>query len=101
MRSVGIAELKNKLSSYVAYAKAGETVVIRDRNMPVARLVPFVAEGASEEELELAARGIIKLPEKPMDWDAFHKLPIARLSRDAAGTDSVTRALLEEREEGW
>jgi prevent-host-death family protein len=101
MRSVGIAELKNKLSSYVAYVKAGETVVIRDRNLPVARLVPFEPGDASEEELELAARGILKLPEKPMDWDAFHKLPIARLSGDAAGTDSVTQALIDERKEGW
>ena len=101
MRSVGIAELKNKLSSYIAYARAGETVVIRDRNLPVARLIPFIAEGASEEELELAARGILKLREREMDWEEFDKLPLAQLSGDTAGTDSVTRALIEEREEGW
>jgi hypothetical protein len=51
--------------------------------------------------LELAARGILKLREREMDWEEFDKLPLAQLSGDAAGTDSVTRALLEEREEGW
>jgi prevent-host-death family protein len=101
MRTVNVAELKNKLSAYLGYAKAGETVIVRDRNRPIAKLVPFVAEGATEEELELVARGILKLPEKPMDWEAFDKLPIAVLSGAAAGTDAVTRGLLEEREEGW
>jgi antitoxin (DNA-binding transcriptional repressor) of toxin-antitoxin stability system len=28
MRSVNIAELKNRLSAYITYAKAGETIVI-------------------------------------------------------------------------
>ncbi len=45
MRSVNIAELKNRLSAYITFAKAGEEVIIRDRNRPVAKLVPFVAEG--------------------------------------------------------
>ena len=45
MRTVNIAELKNKLSTYITYAKAGETVVIRDRNTPVAQLTPFPNEG--------------------------------------------------------
>jgi prevent-host-death family protein len=101
MRTVNVAELKNKLSAYLGYAKAGETVVVRDRNRPIAKLVPFVAEGATEEELELVARGILKWREKEMNWEEFDKLPLARLNGDAAGTDSVTRALLEEREEGW
>jgi len=96
MRSVGIAELKNKLSSYVAYAKAGETVVIRDRNQPVARLVPFVAEGATEEELELVARGILKWREKEMNWEEFDKLPLP----EAKGA-SLVQALIDERNEGW
>jgi prevent-host-death family protein len=96
MRSVNIAELKNRLSAYITFAKAGEEVIIRDRNRPVAKLVPFVAEGLSEEDMELVAKGLMKLPEKPMDWDAFCKMPLARARRGA----SLTRALLEEREEG-
>ena len=52
MRSVNVAELKNRLSTYLTYAKAGEVVVIRDRNLPVAKLIPFVAEEASDQKLE-------------------------------------------------
>ncbi len=95
MRSVNIAELKNRLSAYITFAQAGEEVIIRDRNRPVAKLVPFVAEGLSEEVMELVAKGLMTLPEKPMDWDAFSRMPLAKPKRGA----SLTRALLEEREE--
>ena len=36
MRSVNVAELKNRLSKYLTFAKGGEEIVIRDRNLPVA-----------------------------------------------------------------
>jgi len=42
MRTVNIAELKDRLSTYINYAEAGEEIVIRDRDKSVARLVPFV-----------------------------------------------------------
>jgi hypothetical protein len=35
MRSVNVAELKNRLSMYLSFARSGEEVVIRDRNLPV------------------------------------------------------------------
>ena len=44
MHSVNVAELKNRLSKYLRFAKGGEEIIIRDRNLPVAKLVPFVAE---------------------------------------------------------
>ena len=44
MRTVNVAELKNQLSKYLRFAKGGEEIVIRDRNLPVAKLVPFPAE---------------------------------------------------------
>jgi prevent-host-death family protein len=40
MRSVGLKTLKNKLSEYVRIARAGETVLITDRNRVVAEIVP-------------------------------------------------------------
>src|SRR2546429_6403990 len=57
MRSVNVAELKNQLSKYLSFAKGGEEVVIRDRNLPVAKLVPFSAEDADHQELVLVAAG--------------------------------------------
>jgi prevent-host-death family protein len=44
MRTVNVAELKNRLSKFLSFAKGGEEVVIRDRNLPVAKLVPFLAK---------------------------------------------------------
>jgi prevent-host-death family protein len=62
MRSVNVAELKNQLSKYLSFAKGGEEVVIRDRNLPVAKLVPFSAEDANHQELVLVAAGKLRLP---------------------------------------
>jgi prevent-host-death family protein len=94
MRSVNVAELKNQLSKYLTFAKGGEEIVIRDRNLPVAKLVPFSAEEGSEEELLLVAAGKMRLPKSPVDLEKGLKIPTGkRLGR--AGT----QALLEDREE--
>ena len=81
MRSVNIGNLKNQLSAYLQMVQQGEEVVVRDRNKPVARIVPFKPETESEfteEELYLASIGVLKLPENPgsIDWEAFRKLPM-------------------------
>ena len=94
MRSVNVAELKNKLSKYLTFAKNGEEIVIRDRNLPVAKLIPFSAEGASEEELLLVAAGTMRLPKKPVNVDELLRIPTGRVP----GNEAV-EALLEEREE--
>ena len=41
---VGIRELRDQLSKWVARARKGEEVVITDRGKPVARLVPVDGE---------------------------------------------------------
>jgi prevent-host-death family protein len=94
MRSVNIAELKNRLSTYLTYARNGEVIVIRDRNLPVARLIPFTAEDATEEDLMLAAAGAMRLPAKPLDLDRLSKMPRAMVRGSAA-----IQAILDEREE--
>lgn len=40
MRAVGLKVLKNKLSEYVRYVAAGETVLVTDRDRVVAELTP-------------------------------------------------------------
>jgi hypothetical protein len=69
-------------------------VVIWDRNMPVAKLVPFTAEDASEGELALVAAGAMRLPEKPLDLDQLWKIPRAtvRECRDASSSGRETKA---------
>ena len=80
MRSVNIAELKNQLSKYVTFAKSGEEIIIRDRNLPVAKLVPFSSEEVSEEELLLVAEGKMRLPKTKLNVDELLKIPTGRVS---------------------
>ena len=92
MRTVNVAELKNQLSKYLSFAKSGEEIVIRDRNLPVAKIVPIGVEDASEEELLLVAAGKMRLPENPVELEKILKLPSERVRGRV-----VTRALVEER----
>lgn len=95
MRSVNIAELKNQLSKYVTFAKGGEEIVIRDRNLPVAKLVPFSSEEASEEELLLVGSGKMRLPQNRLDIDRLLKIRTGKVSGNEA-----LQALLDDRAEG-
>ena len=93
MRTVNVAQLKNQLSKYLRFAKSGEEVVIRDRNLPIAKLVPFTADDASEEELKLVAEGKMRLPKAKLDLDQLFKMPTARVKGNRA-----VEALLADRE---
>lgn len=42
MKRVGVAELKDRLSSHLRAVEAGAEVEITDRDRPIARLVPIV-----------------------------------------------------------
>ena len=84
MRSVNVAKLKDRLSEYLGFAKNGEEIIIRDRNLPVAKLVPFKAENASDKDLLLAAAGKMRLPEKELDWKRFQRMPAARVKGNKA-----------------
>jgi antitoxin (DNA-binding transcriptional repressor) of toxin-antitoxin stability system len=99
MRSVNIAELKNRLSTYIGYAKKGEEIVIRDRKLPVARLVPFIPGNATEEELLLVAEGKMTLPKRPWSPEAVEE--IIRMPIPTPRGKTGTELLREERDEGW
>lgn len=101
MRTVNIAELKNKLSSYVGYAKAGETIIVRDRNRPVAKLIPFVAEGVSEENMALVAAGLMRLGEGRLSMEEILAMPKGRMTPEAEARGAATQALLDDRNEGY
>jgi prevent-host-death family protein len=46
MKKANISKIKAELSKYIKYAKAGEEVVIMDRDQPVAKIVGVRAEAA-------------------------------------------------------
>jgi antitoxin (DNA-binding transcriptional repressor) of toxin-antitoxin stability system len=94
MRTVNVAELKDQLSKYLTFAKGGEEVVIRDRNLPVAKLVPFSSEGADEQELKLVAAGKLRLPKVRLDVKQLSKISTGRV----AGNKAI-QAIAADREE--
>lgn len=58
MNSVNIADLKNQLSTYLNQVRSGEEIIIKDRNLPIAKIVPLsLADDTDAEELALIASG--------------------------------------------
>lgn len=65
-RTVGLRDLKNRLSEYVRLARAGERVQVTDRGQVVAELVPPGGGGASDDDphpglAALQRRGLMTL----------------------------------------
>jgi|CZKF01.1.fsa_nt_gi antitoxin (DNA-binding transcriptional repressor) of toxin-antitoxin stability system len=88
MRTVNIGVLKNQLSAYLQLVRNGEEVVVRDRNVPVARILPFTLplppEGDHEAEAAyLIATGQMKEAKQKIDWEAFWALPMPTVSDEA------------------
>ena len=92
MRTVNIGDLKNQLSAYLQYVKGGEEIIVRDRNTPVARILPFDLARASDEDEPLVASGAMKMPEQDIDWKAFRSL-----QKGGVSDQSAMRAALESR----
>ena len=92
MKTAGIAELKAHLTAWIRRAKAGEEVIVTERGVPVAKLVPIEpAERGSRRE-RLAAAGVLKLGTGKLPaW--FFEDPLPRSNA------SVLEALLDERKE--
>jgi prevent-host-death family protein len=98
MKKASITDAKNRLSALLEAVKRGETVLIMDRDRPVARIEP-VGTTSDEEtegwlrELEragLASRGKVDPAKIRLTG------PIPRARRNA----SIVDALLADREEG-
>jgi len=99
MRTASISEAKNRLSALIDVVKAGETVVILDRGVPVARLEP--ASSAADDDDGRIARlrraGIASsAPRTPLPPDFFDQ-PLPKMREDC----SAVEAFLQEREEGY
>lgn len=95
MRTVNVAELRSRLSAYLGRVRGGEEILIRDRNLAVAKLVPLSkTEDFDEELLELAAQGQLRLPERSLDLRSFFAMPAPNIA-----VDKLRAAVEEEREE--
>lgn len=71
MSSVGVRELKNRLTHYLRLAKQGDDVVVTERGRPIA-LIQAIERAASPRRegrlAQLAATGRLVLPTAERRW---------------------------------
>ena len=99
MKSVTVARLKDHLSRYLQEVTRGEEVIIRNRNKPIARIVPISSEeNPDRDEERLVAEGKLSLPSKEMNrtfWKHFWTSPGAKVSLKKAA-----QSVVDDRNEG-
>ena len=94
MKRATISETKNRLSELLTHVKRGETVLILERDRPIARIVPVESSERSDDErlADLERRGIIRRAARP----PRKTLPPPIELPDGV---SILEALLQERDE--
>jgi prevent-host-death family protein len=96
MKTTSISSAKNHLSALIKRVQKGEPILITDRGVPVAKLVPVqLGAGVPDRIIALAQQGLVRLPEREPDT-SWLDLPRPKL---APGRSAV-EVLLEERREG-
>lgn len=95
MNQANISYTRNHLSQMIAQVKEGESVLIVDRDQPVARLEPVGTRSDEDSawRANLEKRGLVRRASRQLDLKAFSALalPVPRDEGD------VLRALLDER----
>lgn len=93
-----ISEVKNNLSKLLEAVKRGETILVLDRDTPVARIEPIGRHAGSlpGRLSDLVKRGVVAPPLAKLDVGRFLARHMATLPEGASGV----RALLDEREAG-
>jgi antitoxin (DNA-binding transcriptional repressor) of toxin-antitoxin stability system len=94
MERATISQLKNALSAYLDKVRAGETVLVCDRDQPIARIERVRGEASPDDRLaNLERAGLLRRSGKRPPLEALRAAaPKPR--------QSVLQALLEERAEG-
>ncbi|MFN0085870.1 MAG: type II toxin-antitoxin system Phd/YefM family antitoxin [Blastocatellia bacterium] len=93
MKAVNIAELKNRLSLYLNEVRGGAEILIKDRDLPIARIVPLKFDDQDQEMIAMAARGKVRLGEGVIG-EEFWEMPAPKVSAEA-----LRRAVEEERDD--
>jgi len=87
--SVGVRELKTRLSEYLRQVKAGRTIVITEHGQPVGRIVP-AAQSRDEKIQAMIQAGLIA-------WSGKKLKPTKPVAR-TRGKKTVSDLVIENRE---
>jgi len=92
MSTVGVKELKNRLTQYLRRTKQGEEVVVTERGKPIAIIQPIQSPGPvvslQARLAKLAARGLLTLPTRR---------PLKRVRKVRVSGPPISRTILEDR----
>jgi prevent-host-death family protein len=90
MRSANIAELRDRLTHYLREVRAGEEIIVRDRQRPIAKIVPLTVDDDADDAA-LVAAGLMRKAQRP--------LPAAfwRTKRAAVTVRAAAAAVTEDR----
>lgn len=94
-RGANIAELKNNLSLYLKDVKNGGEVIVSERNVPFAKIVPLDhIDGYDSHELRLIAEGRLRPPEisEPLPESFWEE------ERPNVPPETIKRVIREERD---
>jgi antitoxin (DNA-binding transcriptional repressor) of toxin-antitoxin stability system len=99
VRKAKIADLKDNLSRYLQYVRRGGSILVLDRDLPIAKIVPLEPDPGRRADdndrlARLARQGLIRRGTgDPGAWLARH--------RPVRVPGGVLTGLLEERRSGW
>ena len=97
MRRVSVTDAKNGLSALLDQIQAGETVLVTERGIPIARISPEAASvDAIGRSSRLARAGLASPGSEPLP-DPLRRNPAVAMP---AG-ESVVDLVIEERDAGW
>ncbi len=91
MTTIGVRQLRQNASAYLARVRAGETIEVTDRGVPVALLVPVSADPYAH----LVATGEVVPADSPGGWRGRVPVP----ARDGTPGPSELLARMREDEE--
>jgi prevent-host-death family protein len=86
---VSIRELKSRLSHFLRLTKAGESVVITERGIPVGRIVP-IGKHLDERLAAMQQAG-------QAEWSGRRLAPVAKVAK-LRGKRTVAQLLVDDRE---
>ena len=98
MKTATITQTKNQLSMLIDAVKQGESILILDRDVPVARLAPVTATRDQDMDTylsQLERTGHLRRKKNDLP-DNFFESPRAKLNEN----ESIVEALVMDREEG-
>lgn len=92
MSTVGVKELKNRLTQYLRRTKHGEEVIVTERGRPIAVIQPIQAAARLDSRearlARLAAQGLLTLPTRK---------PLKRVRMAKASGRPLSQTIVEER----